>query len=72
MSEPAGAARPRPHPMRSLLILGAAALSFALAQTSLVPAIQDPIGRPGAGEHLTVAEELGAAGPVGEAARSLS
>jgi MFS family permease len=33
----------RPHPMRSLLILGAAALSFALAQTSLVPAITDLI-----------------------------
>src|ERR1700710_3268185 len=31
----------RPHPMRSLLILGAAALSFALAQTSLIPAIGD-------------------------------
>jgi EmrB/QacA subfamily drug resistance transporter len=31
----------RPHPMRSLLILGTAALSFALAQTSLIPAIGD-------------------------------
>ncbi len=29
----------RPHPMRSLLILGIAALSFALAQTTLVPAL---------------------------------
>src|SRR5436305_2339368 len=37
------AAHPRPHPMRSLLILGAAALSFALAQTSLIPAIGDLI-----------------------------
>jgi MFS family permease len=43
MSAPSAAAHPRPHPMRSLLILGAAALSFALAQTSLVPAIQDLI-----------------------------
>jgi EmrB/QacA subfamily drug resistance transporter len=33
----------RPHPMRSLLILGTAALSFALAQTSLIPAIGDLI-----------------------------
>jgi hypothetical protein len=29
--------------MRSLLILGAAALSFALAQTSVIPAIGDLI-----------------------------
>jgi MFS family permease len=36
-------AHDRPHPMRSLLILGAAALSFALAQTSLIPAIGDLI-----------------------------
>jgi MFS family permease len=33
----------RPHPLRSLLILGVAALSFALAQTSLIPAIGDLI-----------------------------
>src|SRR4051812_43852536 len=33
----------RPHPMRSLLILGTAALSFALAQTSLIPAIGELI-----------------------------
>lgn len=31
----------RPHPMRSLLILGLAALSFALAQTTLVPALAE-------------------------------
>ncbi|MEA2480282.1 MAG: hypothetical protein QOJ07_2204 [Thermoleophilaceae bacterium] len=37
------AEQPRPHPMRSLLILGTAALSFALAQTSLIPAIGDLI-----------------------------
>jgi MFS family permease len=30
----------RPHPTRTLLILSGAALSFALAQTSLVPAIE--------------------------------
>lgn len=30
---------PRPHPTRSLLILSTAAMSFALAQTSIVPAI---------------------------------
>jgi EmrB/QacA subfamily drug resistance transporter len=41
MSERSATAHPRPHPMR--LILGVAALSFALAQTSLVPAIQDLI-----------------------------
>jgi EmrB/QacA subfamily drug resistance transporter len=29
----------RPHPLRSLLILGAAALAFALAQTMLIPAL---------------------------------
>ncbi len=29
----------RPHPMRSLLILGGAALAFSLAQTMLVPAL---------------------------------
>src|SRR6059058_373397 len=40
---PPADAHPRPHPMRSLLILGVAALSFALAQTSLVPAIEDLI-----------------------------
>src|SRR4051812_28195367 len=32
---------PRPKPMRSLLILGVAALSFALAQTTLIPALSD-------------------------------
>ncbi|MEA2142291.1 MAG: hypothetical protein QOI64_721, partial [Solirubrobacteraceae bacterium] len=31
----------RPHPTRSLIVLGTAALSFALAQTSLIPAIGD-------------------------------
>ena len=30
---------PRPHPMRSLLILSVAALAFALAQTTLIPAL---------------------------------
>src|SRR5215213_8763144 len=30
---------PRPHPMRSLLILSGAALAFALAQTMLIPAL---------------------------------
>ena len=35
----AGEEPQRPHPMRSLLILGVAALSFALAQTTLVPAL---------------------------------
>jgi EmrB/QacA subfamily drug resistance transporter len=34
---------PRPPALRSLLILGTAALSFALAQTSLIPAIGDLI-----------------------------
>src|SRR3954469_11296426 len=29
----------RPHPMRSLLILSIAALAFALAQTTLIPAL---------------------------------
>ena len=29
----------RPHPMRSLLILGASALAFSLAQTMLIPAL---------------------------------
>src|ERR1044071_6358196 len=29
----------RPHPMRSLLILSTAALAFALAQTTLIPAL---------------------------------
>src|SRR4051812_4490827 len=29
----------RPHPMRSLLILSVAALAFALAQTTLIPAL---------------------------------
>jgi hypothetical protein len=33
----------RPHPMRSLAILAAAALSFALAQTPIVPAIGELI-----------------------------
>ena len=31
----------RPHPMRSLLILSTAALAFALAQTTLIPALGD-------------------------------
>src|SRR3954449_5289654 len=31
----------RPHPMRSLLILSLAALAFALAQTTLIPALGD-------------------------------
>src|SRR6185369_3290641 len=31
----------RPHPMRSLLILSIAALAFALAQTTLIPALGD-------------------------------
>ena len=31
----------RPHPMRSLAILGLAALSFALAQTTLIPALAE-------------------------------
>src|SRR3954453_23432492 len=34
---------PRPPALRRLLILGTAALSFALAQTSLIPAIGDLI-----------------------------
>ena len=33
------AAHDRPHPMRSLLILSIAALSYALAQTTLIPAL---------------------------------
>jgi MFS family permease len=37
------AAPARPHPTRSLIVLGTAALSFALAQTSLIPAIGDLI-----------------------------
>jgi MFS family permease len=36
-------APPRPHPARTLLILSGAAISFALAQTSLVPAIEELI-----------------------------
>ncbi|MDQ2699869.1 MAG: MFS transporter [Actinomycetota bacterium] len=32
---------PRPKPMRTLLILGIAALSFALAQTTLIPALAE-------------------------------
>ena len=36
-----GVGHDRPHPMRSLLILGLAALSFALAQTTLVPALAE-------------------------------
>jgi EmrB/QacA subfamily drug resistance transporter len=32
---------PRPHPVRSLLILSLAALAFALAQTTLLPALTD-------------------------------
>src|SRR3954463_5328826 len=32
---------PRPHPLRSLLILSLAALAFALAQTTLIPALTD-------------------------------
>jgi EmrB/QacA subfamily drug resistance transporter len=31
----------RPHPTRTLLVLGVAGLSFALAQTTLIPAIPD-------------------------------
>src|SRR4051812_13176112 len=31
----------RPHPFRSLLILGLAGLSFALAQTTLIPALTE-------------------------------
>jgi EmrB/QacA subfamily drug resistance transporter len=32
---------PRPHPLRSLLILSLAALAFALAQTTLIPALTE-------------------------------
>src|SRR4029079_9744515 len=32
---------PRPHPLRSLLILSLAALAFALAQTMLIPALTE-------------------------------
>ena len=32
---------PRPHPPRTLLILGVAALAFALAQTTLIPALRE-------------------------------
>ena len=35
------AAMPRPHPLRSLLILSLAALAFALAQTMLIPALTE-------------------------------
>src|SRR3954451_21404676 len=35
---------PRPHPMRSLLILSTAALAFALAQTTLIPALGELAG----------------------------
>jgi EmrB/QacA subfamily drug resistance transporter len=35
----------RPHPMRSLLILGAAALAFSLAQTMLIPALGELMRR---------------------------
>src|SRR4051794_14039442 len=34
----------RPHPMRSLLILSTAALAFALAQTTLIPALGELAG----------------------------
>ena len=34
----------RPHPMRSLLILSVAALAFALAQTTLIPALGELAG----------------------------
>src|SRR4051794_40098344 len=34
-------AMPRPHPLRSLLILSLAALAFALAQTMLIPALTE-------------------------------
>jgi EmrB/QacA subfamily drug resistance transporter len=37
--------RDRPHPMRSLLILGGAALSFSLAQTMLIPALGELMHR---------------------------
>jgi predicted MFS family arabinose efflux permease len=32
---------PRPHPMRSLFILSLSALAFALAQTTLIPALTE-------------------------------
>ena len=32
---------PRPHPPRTLLILAVAALAFALAQTTLIPALSE-------------------------------
>src|SRR5690349_18408824 len=35
----------RPHPMRSLLILSTAALAFALAQTTLIPALGELAGK---------------------------
>ena len=35
----------RPHPLRSLLILGLAALSYALAQTTLIPALAELAAR---------------------------
>ena len=34
-------AEERAHPNRTLLILGTAALAFALAQTTLIPALPD-------------------------------
>jgi EmrB/QacA subfamily drug resistance transporter len=37
----------RPHPMRSLLILSVAALAFALAQTTLIPALGELAGELG-------------------------
>src|SRR5215213_10243830 len=38
------AVKERPHPMRSLLILSTAALAFALAQTTLIPALGELAG----------------------------
>src|SRR5215212_1126596 len=38
------ALKERPHPMRSLLILSTAALAFALAQTTLIPALGELAG----------------------------
>jgi EmrB/QacA subfamily drug resistance transporter len=40
----ANATLERPHPNRSLLILGVAALAFALAQTTLIPALGELAG----------------------------
>src|SRR5215216_6967182 len=43
-SSPLNPALDRPHPMRSLLILSVAALAFALAQTTLIPALGELAG----------------------------